>query len=116
MSLWYGWGEPGDVLSLPPRVAELLSAFLGVSGGGGEDPNPAGGRLAPPPLPAAVLPGLAAVVGAEHVHTDDETRIRHAAGKSTVDLLRLRGLDATGAPDVVVYPDSHDQVLALLAL
>jgi alkyldihydroxyacetonephosphate synthase len=116
MTLWYGWGEPGDALSLPPRVAELLTAFLGVSGEAGNDPELAAVRLPPPTLPAAVLAGLAAVVGAGHVHTDDEARVRHAAGKSTVDLLRLRALDAGAAPDAVVYPDSHDEVLAVLAL
>src|SRR5258705_6572094 len=122
MSLWYGWGEPGDALSLPPRVAELLTAFLGVSGNdgvcgeAGKDPDLAAVRLEPTALPAALLTGLADVVGADHVRTDDETRVRHAAGKSTVDLLRLRALDAGDAPDVVVYPDSHDEVLAVLAL
>jgi alkyldihydroxyacetonephosphate synthase len=116
MSLWYGWGEPGDALTLPPRVAELLTAFLGVSGDAVKDPDLSGVRVAPSTLPAAVFDGLAAAVGPGHVHTDDETRIRHAAGKSTVDLLRLRALDAAGAPDAVVFPGSHDEVLAVLSL
>jgi alkyldihydroxyacetonephosphate synthase len=59
---------------------------------------------------------LAGVVGAENVLADDESRIRHTLGKSTPDLLRIRAGDAGAAPDLVVEPDSHDQVLEVLRL
>ena len=45
---------------------------------------------------------------------DDESRIRHTRGKSTPDLLRLRAGDATAAPDLVLLPGSHEEVLDLL--
>src|SRR6202011_5900923 len=56
-----------------------------------------------------------AAVGGEHVLTDDESRVRHTRGKSTPDLLRLRGGDASDAPDAVALPGSHDEVLSVLA-
>ncbi len=40
--------------------------------------------------------------------------MEHAAGKGYPDLVRLRAGEPEGAPDAVVYPDSHDQLRALL--
>jgi alkyldihydroxyacetonephosphate synthase len=57
---------------------------------------------------------LGAIVGEEHVLADDEWRIRHTRGKSTPDLLRLRAGDTTDAPDLVLLPGSHDEILELL--
>ncbi|MBV9354953.1 MAG: FAD-binding oxidoreductase, partial [Chloroflexi bacterium] len=57
---------------------------------------------------------LAAVVGAKNASADPETRARHAAGKSTPDLLRIRSGDGSDAPDLVLAPANHDEVLALL--
>ena len=46
---------------------------------------------------------------------DDATRTLRTRGKSTPDLLRARSGDLTDAPDAVVRPDGHDEVLAVLA-
>jgi alkyldihydroxyacetonephosphate synthase len=48
--------------------------------------------------------------------TDREERVLHAAGKSYPDLIRIRSGDGSGAPDGVLYPESHDEVLRLLEL
>ena len=56
------------------------------------------------------------MVGAANVLADDESRIRHTRGKSTPDLLRLRSGDASGAPDVVLLPASHEEVLEVLRI
>jgi alkyldihydroxyacetonephosphate synthase len=57
---------------------------------------------------------LSAIVGAEPVLLDDHSRLLHTRGKSTTDLLRIRSGDAGDAPDAVVLPRSHEQVLELL--
>jgi alkyldihydroxyacetonephosphate synthase len=107
---WWGWGEP----SHPPEVAEPAMALLRAATGLPER------RVQPVPLAEVRLPeprlpgGLEAVVGEEHVRTDREERVLHAAGKSYPDLMRLRSGDASGAPDAVVYPGSHDDVTAVL--
>ncbi len=59
---------------------------------------------------------LADLVGAEHVLTSDEARVRHTRGKSTPDLMRIRAGDGADAPDAVVLPGSHDEVTHLLRL
>jgi alkyldihydroxyacetonephosphate synthase len=57
---------------------------------------------------------LATIVGEAQVSTNDESRVRHAGGRSTIDLVRKRVADQD-APDAVVSPADHAQVLAVLA-
>lgn len=65
-------------------------------------------------VPTLIRAAIEGAVGAEHVRSDDEARLKHTRGYSTPDLLRLRAGDASDAPDLVVYPGSHDDVLELL--
>lgn len=111
---WCGWGEPSE---LPERAWRALAAELGA------DPTrrtPAVAlaevRLPDSRLPAAVAGRLAAAVGgAEWVRDGHEERVRHAAGRSYPDLVRLRAGEPAGAPDAVVYPGDAGQVAAVLA-
>ena len=64
-------------------------------------------------LPESRLPAALRDAGAV---TEREDRIRHAAGKSYPDLIRIRSGDASNAPDGVLYPASHDDVVRLLEL
>ncbi|MEV4258543.1 FAD-binding oxidoreductase, partial [Spirillospora sp. NPDC049652] len=113
--LWSGWGDPARATPLPESVAGLLRDLLGVRPV--EAPPLTLDEVAVPAsrLPEAARAALAEAVGAEHVRTDDETRVRHTRGKSTPDLLRIRAGQAEDAPDAVVLPGSHDEVLAVLA-
>src|SRR5690606_6919044 len=67
-------------------------------------------------LDEPVIAELRAIVGAEHVATDELSRVVHAGGKSTPDLLRRRSGDATAAPDAVVLPGTSTEVAEVLAL
>jgi len=49
------------------------------------------------------------------VCTDPETRIRHAGGRSTPDLLRRR-LSEQEVPDAALYPSTHEEVAACLRI
>lgn len=106
------WGDPAQVPVLSEPVLALLRDGLSVG-----SPTPA-----VDPSTIALPPGridprsAAAIVGTQHVRDDRETRLAHTLGRSTVDLLRLRTGDATAAPDLVAFPGSHDEVLALLRL
>ncbi|CAM5560684.1 hypothetical protein SHIRM173S_08465 [Streptomyces hirsutus] len=125
--LWSGWGDPARAKPLPDTVIGLLRDMLGVK------PRPnapvaLGEVTVPEPrLEPAARRALAAALdgsdegtgsgadgGEGHVRTDPETRIRHTRGKSTPDLLRIRDGDVTDVPEAVLYPASHDQVLAVL--
>ncbi|HUE27591.1 MAG TPA: FAD-binding protein, partial [Solirubrobacteraceae bacterium] len=109
-----GWGDPSLVPELPEAVRQLLAEGLGVRGG---SPAPASISQLKPPSPRLgddAVAALQALVGPADVLTDDESRVRHLRGKSTPDLLRLRAGDLGGAPDAVVLPATHDEVLAVL--
>ncbi|WP_199485083.1 FAD-binding oxidoreductase [Actinomadura craniellae] len=112
---WSGWGDPARAAPLPEPVVGLLRDLLGVRP---LDTPPVG--LADITVPPSRLTGAArnaitlAVGGAAHVRTDAESRIRHTRGKSTPDLLRIRTGEVSDAPDAVVLPGRHDEVLAVL--
>jgi alkyldihydroxyacetonephosphate synthase len=110
--LWSGWGDPERAERLPAAVTDLLRELLGVHA---EPVPPVKLAEVEPPAPRPVAGILAEVVGEEHVRTDAESRIRHARGKSTPDLLRLRAGDAGTAPDAVVLPGSHEEVIEVLS-
>ena len=108
---WAAWAPAAP---LPGRIRELLAAFLGAD----LRPSPRVAEddvvLPPSRLPAAARRALAAAAGADHVDDGRAARLRRAGGKSTTDLLRRRAGDA-GAPDAVVTPGSHEEVIAVLA-
>jgi alkyldihydroxyacetonephosphate synthase len=113
---WWGWGEDGHAVPLPPEAEGLLRDELGA------DPQ----KRRPPVsfeqvsvpdarLPEALRERLVSALGAEHVQDDRETRITHALGRSYPDLVRIRSGDASSAPDAVVLPASSEQVATVLA-
>jgi alkyldihydroxyacetonephosphate synthase len=109
---WAGWGTPAP---LPERARELLAELLGRDLTA-EPPVPESDvRLPPGRLSPAALAAFTAAAGPGQVHTGRAARLLRAGGKSTTDLLRQRAGDATTAPDAVLTPGSHDDVLAVLA-
>ena len=111
---WSGWGDPAEAAPLAPEVRELLGGALGVKETGSPVPPIAEVRVPESRLSEDARVALAAIVGEENVLTDPEARVRRTRGKSTPDLLRLRLGEADDAPDAVVLPSSHEEVLAVL--
>jgi alkyldihydroxyacetonephosphate synthase len=104
-----GWGDRSQVPELSQAVITLLRDGLGIT-------KPPDRREIELPAPRLTdTSALAAIVGAEHVRADPDARLAHTRGRSTTDLLRLRAGEAADAPDAVVFPADHDEVLALLA-
>jgi alkyldihydroxyacetonephosphate synthase len=105
------WGDPAAAAPLPEGARGLVELAFGLS------ERPAVEEAVPPPsvLAPDLVAGLQAIVGAEHVLVDDDTRRLRTRGKSTPDLLRARAGDLGDAPDAVVRPDGHDEVAAVLA-
>ena len=104
---WWGWAEPEAPIEVSAAGEALLRAEIGI----GE------GRTPPVALEEVRLPDprpLPDTLGVE-IRQDAETRVRHAAGRSYPDLVRLRTGDGSGAPDGVAFPEDEEQVAVLLA-
>jgi len=115
---WWGWGAENVrvALSQSPATLDYLRSRLGVE----RLATPASLRLEAFRLPASRLDEplrekLAAIVGRENCRTDLRERVLHSVGKGYKDLVRLRRLELDAATDVVVYPRSEAEVVAILA-
>jgi alkyldihydroxyacetonephosphate synthase len=113
---WWGWGDPAHPTALPAHALGFLRESVGLA----ERPRPpvALGRVQ---LPTSELAGdtlaqLREILGAPNVREDHTERVLHAGGKGYPDLVRMRAGEPEGAPDAVLYPESHEQLRAVLAL
>ena len=113
---WWGWGSEERRVDLPEKALEQLRGVLGVEARRTEPVALEKVELAESRLSADLTERLAAVLDANWVRNDRLTRVRHAAGKSYPDLVRMRAGQAEQAPDAVVYPGSAEEVAALLQL
>jgi alkyldihydroxyacetonephosphate synthase len=113
---WWGWG-PDDrpAPQLPAGAEHLLREELGADDRRHPPVALEEVRLPHPELPERFVARLAELVGEENVRTDRLARVRHAAGRSYLDLVRLRSGDASRAPDAVVFPGCPREVAAVLA-
>ena len=117
---WWGWGalDQSYDLSNRPSFWPFMQAHLGVEPGPLAEPVPLDSITLPPPRLASraeLLRGLRKKFGATVVHTGHEARILHAYGKSYQDLVRLRRGEVTHPPDAVIFPESEEQVVELMA-
>lgn len=112
---WSGWADPDHVAPLGDGLLGLLHGAFGVTGELVAAPgDPDAVVLPPPALPPRAREALEAIVGPEHVRDDHDARLRHAAGKSTPDLLAARAGRLPEAPDAVVRPGTPDEVQAVV--
>ncbi len=112
---WNGWGDPSLAKDLPLAVRALLPMKLGRIPKAVPAADLGAVIVSQSLLSSEDIHALGSVVGEQHVSVENGVRLRHAGGRSTPDLLRRRAREQQ-APDGVVSPASHDEVLALLAL
>lgn len=112
---WNAWGDPQAAKPLSDGIRSLLRQALGVDAASASEPTPEQVQLLPSALSDTDRDALVAIVGAQHCGTDTMSRLLHAGGKSTLDLLRRNGSGPQEAPDAVLLPGSDDEVAAILA-
>jgi alkyldihydroxyacetonephosphate synthase len=106
MRRWNGWGEETTVFELPPNAAEFLQVKIG------------NGRN----LPDAALASALAQVPASRLEADPlysidrQDRLLHARGQSLPDWLAMREGVFGVFPDAVAFPETPEQIRALLQL
>ncbi|TWP38941.1 FAD-binding oxidoreductase [Leekyejoonella antrihumi] len=112
---WSRWGDLSHGDDLPESAIGLLELAFGdlrpVRSARLTDVQPR-----PVLLDDAVLDELRSLLGADNVSVDHEVRIRHTRGKSTPDLLAMRAGDVAAAPDAVLSPGTHEEVVALIEI
>jgi alkyldihydroxyacetonephosphate synthase len=116
---WWGWGAEGIEFSFAdkPKFAPFVMSVIGVDV---TLPAPRVAPLTSYDIPASQLTdslraALVEGIGEEYVVDDDEYRVIHAFGRGVRDLVRVRRGDFGRLPDVVVYPGSEDDVVAVVA-
>jgi len=116
---WWGWGAEGIEFSFAdkPKFAPFVMDVIGVDV---TKPAPRVASLSSFDIPASQLtPTLRAAlvegIGEENVIDDDEYRVIHAFGRGVRDLVRVRRGQFGRLPDVVVYPGSEDDVVAIVS-
>ena len=113
---WWGWGEEQRTFPLPDssQFWAHVSSRLGELGVGQRIESLAEVTLPPSRLEAKALDALRAAAGAESLTTDTADRAVHSLGKSYCDLVRIRRGEIPHATDAVIYPETEEQVAALL--
>jgi len=108
---WWGWGTPDERPDLPASARRWLSDATGWRARA----TPRVRTITPPPpgFPDAVLRALTDGFGADRIALDDDARLRHAGGKSYLDLIRRRSGTAR-FPDAVLCPGTPDEVQRML--
>ena len=105
MRRWNGWGDETTSVALPRRAAEALAAWVGP-GTPPRDATPEEARAAVPPARLAPEGGLS---------VEPWERLLHARGQSLPDWIALRSGRVGTVPDAVAFPETGEEVAALLA-
>ena len=107
---WWGWGDPERRVELSETAIAAVREELGIDTTDGSEPVSIDQVSLPEarPIPDTVRAAAAEVLDG----TDD--RIRHAAGRSYPDLIRLRTGRLEHAPDAVLRPADAAGVAAIL--
>ncbi|MBL8149488.1 MAG: FAD-dependent oxidoreductase, partial [Blastocatellia bacterium] len=113
---WYGWGVAGKEYDLSRRnnFWPYLTERLQLTGNEKSLPVNIEDIRLPPSDIANVAAKLDTMLGSSGVRDDDFARITHSMGKSYYDLIRIRRGLIDHPPDIVVYPQTITQVLAIL--
>ncbi|GAB5900140.1 FAD-binding oxidoreductase [Mycolicibacterium mageritense] len=113
---WNAWGDPQAAKPLSDGIRALLQQALGVDAESVAELTAEQVRLRPSALSDQDRDALTAIVGARHCGVDHASRLLHAGGKSTLDLLRRKDSGPQDAPDAVLLPADEDEIAAILAL
>lgn len=104
MRRWNGWGDDTFVYELPASAARFAREVLGP----GRPPQDAPLEAVCAQVPPSRLPPHPLI------NTDAETRVRHARGQSFPDWVAMRSGRFGAFPDGVAFPQSREEVRALL--
>lgn len=116
---WWGWGKDGggefDSVARPylwPWVKKVIPIKDRMA-----KPVARESIHLPPPIQhLEFLEKLKNRLRPDQLSFDEEVRLCHSYGKSYRDLLRMRMGIVSRSPDLVIYPESHEEVEAIVLL
>jgi alkyldihydroxyacetonephosphate synthase len=120
MMKWWGWGDPkitfpmADKPNLWPWIAKKLGVVSTAPTALPVDLESI--RLPTTRASTELLAEIHQVLRPEQITVDPLERLLHTYGKSFPDLFCVRNAVIRRAPDAVLFPDSHQQVEALVQL
>lgn len=119
MSKWWGWGDPK--LSFPMGDKPLLWPWIRQKLGMSVErvTLPVGREQVAVPAPNVNLrfvQALRETLKSEQLSTDDTDRLNRSFGKSYPNLWHARQGFVPQAPDLVVWPNGHDDVVKIIEL
>ena len=115
---WWGWGEEGHSFSLPNAEGfwSWVSRGLGDTGESARIDSLETVDVRASRLERRDLEALRRAAGEGAVVTEPTVRAVHSFGRGYCDLVRLRRGEVTNPTDAVVWPDTEEQVAAVLDL
>jgi alkyldihydroxyacetonephosphate synthase len=120
MMKWWGWGDPDITFPMvdKPKLWPWIVQKLGITSA---SPTAVPVDLASIEMPAPrasaeLFAELRQILKPGQLTIDPLERLLHSYGKSFPDLFRVRNGVVGRAPDAILFPDSHEQVEALMKL
>ena len=116
---WWGWGDEGTEFQIDnrPDLWPYIRASLNLPDDRPHSPRVAFDSVRVPEqkINRAFLDEVTERLGSSRVRDDKSERLTHAFGKSFRDLWRMRHGAVNYAPDCVLYPETSEEVSALVA-
>jgi alkyldihydroxyacetonephosphate synthase len=120
MMKWWGWGDPNITFPMAdkPKLWPWVASKLGIVS---VSPTAVPVDLSSIQLAATrasveLLAELRQFLRPDQITVEPQDRLLHTYGKSFPDLFRVRNGEVTRAPDAILFPDSHEQVEAIVGL
>jgi alkyldihydroxyacetonephosphate synthase len=116
----FKWGTRETIRSPRRSFYEVIKRYFGLSDNDLKKyPENLGLEAVKFERPAGLSPAqlnrFREIAGKDFVRTDDYARLSAAYGKSVYDIMRMRNKTIENIPDAVIYPDSKDQIEAIVA-
>lgn len=116
---WWGWGDQNKIadISQMPDFLPYLKQLLGCDNSRKSLPVAFDEiHLAPANINWSFLEAVSHIISKSQMYQDKLSRLTHAYGKSYRDLFRIRNGIVSKAPDLVVMPETENEVEQLVQL
>ncbi len=120
MMKWWGWGDPNMTFPIKnkPNLWPFIKNKLGLNSDA-KNHAPVSRemiKLSSPQINNEFLTQLSTILGPHQLTSNEDQRLLHSYGKSFANLFYVRKGIVKQAPDLIVFPESHEDVESIVAL